>query len=661
MADPVKAPYSPAPKSSNSVDITKVKQETTLGGRISTRDGCLQGVVALDELRNARSLYWAGEFHRAQAILEPLWEGARCRGDGQVALLMGETYYGLGEYDQAQEWYRQAFSTDPGLELTGRHSMPFILRDLGFLDRAEDLARRCVAACTGRDDQEALAYAKLQYAWLCADQGRFAEARAEMCDAERIGLASGEPLIGLLAMLHRAGVASLAGNATEYRQIAEQAYTLLRGRSPWVEALAGFILAGVLFAWGDGETATRLMLRSLEVLTRLDSKFMVHMLLSIMAGAAWRDGRRDDARKLFDRSIALAGAQGYLYILVGERYLQLPLVVDALVRGVEIAHCQRALVHTGSRALPHLLAMAGNPDPAAREAALYPLAALGGDEAVAAIRRLAHDGRERVRDRALLALKSMGLPESAPSADDTPAADGRVRVEVTLLGPITVSVDRHAVSGWRTAKSRDLLAFLLLGGDRPFTREQLAEALWPGGDPEASARTLHTVLHHLRRSLGPGAEPLVAFVGGAYRLCRDDLALDVDLERFQRQAATEDEAAWRAAVALYRGDLLEGLDYPWCDAPRTRVRGLYLGTLRKLAALLERQSRWADAAEFFHLLVQADPLDEDGHVGLMTCYAAQGNRSAAMAQYRTLATLLDEELGLSPGRRAESLYQQLLE
>lgn len=612
------------------------------------------------ELHQARHRFTQGEFRQAQADLAQLWAGARGRGDrplmGAVALLTGETYYGLGEYAMAREWYRQAFAAAPGLELTGTHCLPFILRDLGFAEEAESLASRCVAATSTTGDLQAQSFARMQYAWLCADRRRFDEARREMATAVELGQKSSEPLYGLIAMIHQAGVASMAGNAAEYRQVAERAYTLARGRSPWLEALAGYILAGVLFAWGDPETGARLMASSLEVLTRVDAKFQVHMLLAIQAGAAWKAGQQEQARLLFDRSVALAAREGYLYILLSQRFGQLPLLIDALVRGVEVAHCQRALVMMGEHALPSLLALAESPEAGARRAALYPLAAIGGEEAGATIRRLLCDEDEGVRDAALLACRSTGGEQPSPA----PAA-GVHALEVSLLGPITIKVGGQPVQSWRTSKARDLLAFLLLAGDRPFTRDQLAEALWPEGEAEAAFRLLHTTLHHLRRALGPLGERIITFAGGAYRLMREVAPISVDAEQLQRLAAAGTEQGWRAAVALCRGDLLEGLDYPWCEAPRARARSLYLDSLRHLSRHLTQSHRWSEAVECLQLLVQADPLGEDGHVALMECFAATGNRNAAIQQYRTLVRLLDDELGLTPSPGAEALYQQLLQ
>lgn len=642
--------------------------EAYVSGRLPL-NGFSQAVLELpgaewlwQDLHEARTLFLQGEFREAQARLERLRDDARGRGDqglaGAAALLTGETYYGLGEYDQATEWYRIAFSADPRLEVHGTHSLPFVLRDQGFIDEAEALARRMVAATSAGTDLQAQSFARMQYAWLCADKGRHAEAAAEIAEAERIGLASAEPLYGLVAMIHRAGVASMAGNSAEYRQVAERAHTLTRGRSPWLESLTAYILARVLADWGDRETAGRLLAGALSVLTRIDAKFQVHMLLTISAAAAWKAGQQEQARVPFDRALALAAAEGYLYILTAERFGALPLLIDALVRGVEVSHCQRALAQIGPRALPDLLALAASPQAGARRAAVYPLAAIGGDEAVAAIRTLLHDTDEGVRAAALLAMRSLG--GQTPVVRAAPVAAGRPAVEVSLLGPMAVKVAGRPVQSWRTPKARDLLAFLLLGGGRPFSRDQLAEALWPDTDLESATRQLHTALHHLRRSLGQEAEGLITYAGGAYQLVREQALLTVDLDQFQRLAAAGDEGSLRSAVPLYRGDLLDGLDYAWCEGPRTRARLLFLDCLRRLSNSLAGTGRWSEAMEYLQLLVQADPLAEDGHVALMECYAALENRNAAIQQYRTLVHLLDEELGLAPGAKAEELYRRML-
>ena len=523
-----------------------------------------------------------------------------------------------------------------------------------------------MAACTERGDLQALTYAHMYFGAICMERGWLDEAEAAFLQAERAGRTlAGEPLLGTLATIHRAMLNGLRGNLTAYRQLAEEAYAAVRGRWPYAEAMCGHVLAGGLLLWGEKAAAERLLLQSLEMLTRIQSKWHMHVALTGLARLEWVDGRTEAARAHFDQALALAAREGYIQYLQTPRARTLPLLLDALVRGVEPALCQELLARMGERALSALLELCAQPDPGARRAVLYPLAAIGGEQAVSAIRRLVHDSEESVRDAGLLALQSLGpaaataaTTATAPAAPADPATAAR-RLSVDLLGPMAVHVGGRTVSGWRTAKARDLLAYLIFSGDRPVTRDQIAEALWPETDPEAGTSALHTALYHLRRALGPSAEGTVTFAGGAYRFDRE--SADVDLDRFHRLAAAAEPEAWRSAIALYRGDLLEGLDYPWCEGPRARARSQYLHSLRRLGEHLRQAHRWGEAAHILQLLVQVDPLAEDGHQALMECYAALGNRSAALQQYRTLVRLLDEELGLAPSAGAQELYKRLIE
>jgi DNA-binding SARP family transcriptional activator len=657
-------------------DTGRALVEEWLAGRLALADlarQISQAVPGLErvrsELQQVRLALLLGNVKEPLALLASLWEAARASGDrslvGAVALIRGEAHYGLGEYGQAIEWYRQAFEADPLLEAVGTHSLVAIYKDLGQLDEAEALARRCMEARQTTGDLQAVAYAHEQYGVVLMDLGRLDEAEAELLEAERVGLRlAGESFYGILAMSQRARLAMARGSAADFRRIGEEAYALARHRSPWLAAICGFILAPALLPWGEYEAAGRLLQEALTRLTAMDAKWQLHAVYGVQAMFEWGRGDAAAARRQIDRSLALAARYGYVQWYLGPRERILPLLADALGRGVEVPLCQEVLVRMGAVALPAVLELAASGEPGARRAALYPLARMGGEQAVAAIRHLLYDADEAVRDGALVALRSMGqvapaAAAAAPAVGPTGAGEERAVLEVSMLGPMVVRAGDQPVAAWRTAKARDLVAYLVLSGDRPVTRDQLVEALWPETDLEGGQALLHTTLYYLRRALKPAGDGLVTFAGGAYRLDRERLVLDQD--RFARLAAAPgDEHAWREAAALYRGELLEGLDYPWVEAPRARARAAYLEVVRSLAARLQDGVRPGEAVEWLQRLIQVDPLAEEGHVNLMACYAAIGNRNAALQQYRTLVRVLDEELGLEPGPSARELYLRLL-
>ncbi len=617
------------------------------------------------EVHEAR-VHFTTSLSEARRRADSIWDQAKGRGDrelmGAIALVQGDLDYVRGEFGEATEWYRQAFAADPQLETTGTHSLIFLLRDQGQVDEAERLARRTLAAFEGGGDLRALAYSNLQYGAVCLERGRLDEAESHFLEADRLGLKlAAEPVIGIYARIHRSLVEGLRGNAAGYRRLAQEAVTLAKGWGPCIEGISTHVLAGAMLAWGDGESAEKLLEKAYVMLRDVPALWHLHMLLTTRARVAWANGRLEAARGYFDEALGIASRQGYIQYLQTPRAQALPLILDALVRRVESGLCQDLLVRMGDRARQGLLELAAAEDPSARQAALYPLAALSASEGPAselrrAIERLLSDSDETVRDAALVAMRSACAgPAPLPRAE----AGASPRIEASILGPMNVKIGGRPIQEWRMSKTRDLLAYFLLRGDRPATKDQVIEAIWGDGEPRAAQSIFHTGLYYLRRALAACGDQAIGFAGGVYRLDRS--VVETDLDRFEHLAGQGGEAAWREAASLYRGDLLEGLDYPWCEGPRERARRTFLDVLRSLADHLVAAGRAGDAVDPLQLLVQTNPLDEDGHVRLIEIYASLGRRGTAIQQYLTLSRLLDEQLGVAPSARARDTYLHLLE
>lgn len=614
------------------------------------------------ELLEERRRLLMGDLQGSHARLSALWEQCRTGDDGalagSVALLLGETYFGRGEYGAAMEWYREAFKLDPLLETTGCHSVVAILRDQGHLAEAEALGRRCLEALRTRADLTASSSAHFLYATICSEQGRAEEAEEHFRAAERLGLTlEGEPYYGILAASQRALIFARRGEFAEFRRLAEEVYTLAFRRSPWLEAICAYTLAPAMMAWGERERGAELLAAAKRCLESIGAKWQLHMVLAIEARMAW-ELDRSVAATLFDRALTLAAAENYVQQLPGPGDWLLPLLQDALARGHEVPFCQKLLTRMGQRAIPALLALARSPQESARRAALYPLAAIGGIDAVAAITALTKDPDEQVSDQAVVALRAMsgrGRPEAAVA----PEPPQPPRLALSVLGPITLKHGEQILGGWRTTKARDLLAYLAVHPERLVTRGQLIEALWPESTAEAGQASLHTTLYHLRRVLKPLGDEVITYSGGVYRLNRE--LIEVDLDRFEALVGSEGEEAWRSAAELYRGELLGDLEYPWCEPLRLRAQALFRHAVRSLVQFFRTGGRPGEAIPWLQITLQVDPLAEDAHVALMDCFAETGSRNAALQQYRTLAALLDEELGLEPSEAARLAYQRLLE
>jgi DNA-binding SARP family transcriptional activator len=237
-------------------------------------------------------------------------------------------------------------------------------------------------------------------------------------------------------------------------------------------------------------------------------------------------------------------------------------------------------------------------------------------------------------------------------------------LEISLLGPPRVRRSGRPVS-FDTRKATALLAHLALA-DRPRSRESLCELLWPAQDPEHARGALRRTLSALRKSIG---EEWIDAVADSVALRLEDDRVDVDVRRFRTLAA--DDAPVEdlvTAVELFRGELLEGFslrDSPefdaWYSYQADELRRELSSTLGRLVGLLAERGEYARAITQARRWLGVDPLHEPAHRELIRLFALNGDRAAALAQYRECVRTLSQELGVAPVEETAALFEQVSE
>ena len=215
-----------------------------------------------------------------------------------------------------------------------------------------------------------------------------------------------------------------------------------------------------------------------------------------------------------------------------------------------------------------------------------------------------------------------------------------------------------------TRKSEALLACLALPAGQARHRTELATLLWGSREERQARHSLNQALSSLRKALAPhGAELLMAdedMVALAPSL------IETDVSRLETLLDDGSMAALSQAVDLYRNDLLMRMDVredafeDWLSGERRRLRDRALGGFRTLLEHRRRSGEPAAAVLTAKRILRLDPLDEPTHRHLMAVYAAQGQRNAALRQYRDCAELLRRELNVAPELETRSLYQRLV-
>jgi DNA-binding SARP family transcriptional activator len=223
-------------------------------------------------------------------------------------------------------------------------------------------------------------------------------------------------------------------------------------------------------------------------------------------------------------------------------------------------------------------------------------------------------------------------------------------LRVRVLGPLEVELDGAIVPSPSSQRPWRVFAYVALA-PRPVARAELANAFWPDVLDASARASLRSALWALRKSVG---DRLVVD-GERVGLREDDGELWVDARDFEQLAVATPERA----LALCRGELLEGFEDEWALQARDRHRERAIELLERLAAEAERGGDHAQAVELSRRQSERDPFDEEVHRRLMTRQADAGDRAGALLTFRSLSDRLRRELGVAPSQRTRELAEQL--
>jgi DNA-binding SARP family transcriptional activator len=233
-------------------------------------------------------------------------------------------------------------------------------------------------------------------------------------------------------------------------------------------------------------------------------------------------------------------------------------------------------------------------------------------------------------------------------------------LELALLGPVEARANGNRIP--LSPLERGVLALLALAGGAVLSTERIIDGLWGGRPPAAPRVRVQGLVSSLRRKIGDG---LVTRQPGYYLVLSSE-AYDVRrCESLARQAARADRPAeagekLRAALALWRGDPLDGVAAPGVEADRVRLAELHLALLEDRFEAELALGRQAEVVRDLAAAVAAHPLRERLAGQLMTALHRAGRPADALRAYQALRERLADELGSDPGPDLRALHAAIL-
>lgn len=238
-------------------------------------------------------------------------------------------------------------------------------------------------------------------------------------------------------------------------------------------------------------------------------------------------------------------------------------------------------------------------------------------------------------------------------------------LRLDILGDFQIHSASGALITLPAKKAQALLAYLSVRPAQLVSRDKIAGILWSSTGPEQARQSLRQLLSTLRKDLAAIAPNDRILVEESDFLGVDTSGVTSDVNDFETLLATGTEEALASAVALYRGDFLDGFTINeerfdnWSLAERDRLRRAALRAHSQLLELQTRRDAIDEAIGTAQSALRIDPLHESMHRTLMRLFMKSGDLAAALQQYDSCARGLKRELGVEPDAETRALQNQI--
>ena len=286
-----------------------------------------------------------------------------------------------------------------------------------------------------------------------------------------------------------------------------------------------------------------------------------------------------------------------------------------------------------------------------------------------AIARVPTSMRDKIAEK--LNLNAFESPfVSASTADaipDVECSSNDYRVRIYVLGKFLIMQDgRPLAFGRKTPrKPLALLKMLVASGGARADTNFLSEGLWPESEGDAAKKSFDINLHRLRKVLG--IQDLITLSEG--KLSFDSRRCWIDVWEFEdvleqiegaisHSSDTNDAVYASLASALlrvYAGHFLEHeTQEAWANVFRDRLRAKFGRAVMSLAACLEQQRKWDQAAALYSRALELDNLAEPLYRRLMICYRELDETAEALKVYRRCREILSVVFSIKPSAETEA-------
>ena len=247
-------------------------------------------------------------------------------------------------------------------------------------------------------------------------------------------------------------------------------------------------------------------------------------------------------------------------------------------------------------------------------------------------------------------------------------------MNISVLGKFSIEYNGKTVSDDinRSKKMWNLLAFIVMNHNTAITQSRFIDSLW-SDDNNNPVNALKTQLFRTREMLKPlglEGEGCILSSRGAYSW-NPEYEIVLDCEVFEGLVQDAENTSlsnkekidkYLEAIKLYQGDFIPKLSGEvWTIPISARYHSLYLESVKKLCALLEKENDSETIINIILKAIEIDNLDEKLHCLLILAYMRCDRYKDALEHYDNATTTLYRNLGVSPSDELSALYSQIMD
>ncbi len=352
-----------------------------------------------------------------------------------------------------------------------------------------------------------------------------------------------------------------------------------------------------------------------------------------------------EAASLFDKGgQRVEAARAYLYLATASYSL------DRV--GESLSHLSHAIEIASTLDSQHVLVVAGRNAKALLESAQkHPPISRSSANLLKQVTKF---------ERAIPSLRRRLRPYATPIKFVPP------KLTISAFGRATVERDGEPItaSEWQNQRRARELFFYLIAHPSGFSKEALGLIFWPDSDPGQLKLQFKNTIYRIRHALG---QEVLLFDEDRYWFNRE-LDYEYDVETFIQKITlgqsdkpiAERVAAFQAAIDLYRGPYLSGVDGTWFLVERERLWQMYREAVLELARLYLEIGNYTATLDWCQRILAQDQCLEEAYRLIMRAHAARGNRAEVKRQFERCQKALLEEVAEPPSSQTYHLYQTLI-